>query len=486
VCFLLLAAFAVAQGDKPAAEEKAEGPAKSDKIASGIDKDGGDVTVYFVARAVTVSGAPIDDATIIVQDGVIKAIGPRGKVEVPPTAKKIEAEGKVALPGLVNAAGLDYSTKKRYSTSGRGTSGDKLVSASLKPSRATGERLAKAGYTTVAVIPTGGGLAGLGCLVRPVEGGDEAVELADVLREDGVVLAMGFDAGTVSKKAWNDALGKARKYIVDLAAFEKAKKDAPKKSGTKPAADPKKDTAKPAADPKKDAAKPAADPKKDGAKPAADPKKGAQEKKDDKKKPEDKGPKEPTKDKKLMPLIDVLEGRQAGILGMDAASDLLHFEEIFESEAAFRPALLLIATGNRSQVQAWRVIEQIKGLGVPVILGTRIGTAPRASANRRVTQRLMLEAGVPVAISPPANTTGESLWFQLLELVRHGIREDQVLRAVTLTPAEILGIQDRCGSLEAGKDADILLFDGDPFAPTTELIEVLVGGETVYARKENR
>lgn len=496
VLLLMIVAAATAQGEAPATAKKqdkgARAGAKSDRISANVDENGGEVTVYFVKRAVPVVGAPIDDATIIVQDGVIKAIGPRAEVEVPPTAKKVEAKDKVALPGFVNAAGLTYSTKNRYSTSGRGTAGNRKVSSSLRPSRKTGEALAKSGYTTVAVIPTGGGLAGLGCLVKPVKGGDDPVELADIMREDGIVLAMGFDAGTASKKMWTDTLGKARKYITDLAAYEEAKKKAPKggakpKSSGKPASKP---ANKPASDPKKsgdekggakDPAKKPATPTK-GGKPAA----GKQEKKAGQEKPEDKGPKEPKKDDKLQPLIDVLQGKQAGLLSMDAASDLLHFEELFETEKAFRPALLMVATGNRSQVQAWRVIDQIKALGVPVILSPRIGTAPRASAIRRVTQRRMLEAGVPVAIAPPFNATGESLRFQLLELVRHGIGEDLVLRAVTMTPAEILGIQDRCGSLEAGKDADILLFDGDPFAPTTELVEVLVGGETVYARKENR
>ena len=469
---LLLVASAAAQEKKATGKPSGESakPAEPGKIVANVDKDGGPVTVYFVKRAITVSGAPIDRAAIVVQDGVIKAVGPRDRVEVPANAKTVDAKGQVAVPGFVDPAGLTYSSKSRYSSAGRSTSGNKKVSSSLKPDRKTAQQLAKAGYTTVAVIPTGGGLAGLGALVRPVKGGAEPLESADVIREDGAVLAMGFDAGTASRKMWVETIDKARKYITDLAAYEKAKKEAPK---AKPAEKPAKDEKKP--DPK------ASDPKK----PAKDEKKP--EKKDEaKKKPEDKGPKEPKKDDKLMPLVDVLEGRQAGILGMDSASDFLHFEEMFEKEPAFRPALLLVVTSNRAQAHAWRVLDRIKALGVPVIFGPTIGTLPRATANRRVTQRIFLEAGVPVAISPGAKVTGETVRFRLLEQIRHGISEDQILRAVTLTPAEILGIQDRCGSLEAGKDADILMFDGNPFAPTTELLEVLVGGESVYTREETR
>ena len=136
---------------------------------------------------------------------------------------------------------------------------------------------------------------------------------------------------------------------------------------------------------------------------------------------------------------------------------------------------------------AWHTppaMDQIKELGVPLIMGAGIGAAPR-SITRRVEQRILLDAGVPIALVPgSALPNGEQFRFRLSELVRHGLRADEVLRAVTLTPAEILGIQARCGSLEAGKDADILLFSGDPLEPTSELVEVLVGGETVYRRGE--
>lgn len=454
-----------------------------DKPASVIDKDGGPVTAYLCKRVVPVSGAPIDDAVILVQDGTIKAVGARSKVEIPATAKRVDASDRVALPGFVHPASLAFSGKTRYSNAGRSTSGNKKVSESLNPTRKAAQALARDGYTTIAVIPTGGGVPGLGCLLRPAKDGDDLVEIDELLREDGIVLSMGFASGTATKKAWRDLLGKARKYIDDLAAFEKAKKAKPAKKpegkpASKPASKPaQKPTAKPSGD--KKPVKPKQDePKKD---PKKDPKKGDAKKADPKKK--DDGPKEPKKDPKLMPVVDILEGRQAGILAMGATKDLLHFGEVLASEKAFRPALLLAAAGFRSRVEAWRLVDEIKALGVPLIMQATVGRVPR-SITRRVEQRILLDAGVPIALIPPMTGGGEQFRFQLLELVRHGLRDDEVLRAVTLTPAEILGIQDRCGSLEAGKDADILFFSGDPLAPTSDLLEVVVGGETVYSREE--
>jgi len=65
----------------------------------------------------------------------------------------------------------------------------------------------------------------------------------------------------------------------------------------------------------------------------------------------------------------------------------------------------------------------------------------------------------------------------------HGMSEADVLRAVTLNPAEVLGVADRLGSLEAGKDADVVVFDGDPLSILTWASRVYVGGQLVYERE---
>jgi len=65
----------------------------------------------------------------------------------------------------------------------------------------------------------------------------------------------------------------------------------------------------------------------------------------------------------------------------------------------------------------------------------------------------------------------------------HGMSEADVLRAVTLNPAEVLGVADRLGSLEVGKDADVVVFDGDPLSILTWATRVYVGGRLVYERE---
>ncbi len=64
----------------------------------------------------------------------------------------------------------------------------------------------------------------------------------------------------------------------------------------------------------------------------------------------------------------------------------------------------------------------------------------------------------------------------------HGMSEADVLRAVTLNPAEVLGVSERLGSLEVGKDADVVVFDGDPLSIRTWATRVYVGGQLVHER----
>lgn len=64
----------------------------------------------------------------------------------------------------------------------------------------------------------------------------------------------------------------------------------------------------------------------------------------------------------------------------------------------------------------------------------------------------------------------------------HGMSEADVLRTVTLNPAEVLGVADRLGSLEAGKDADVVVFDGDPLSIRTWATRVYVNGQLVHER----
>jgi imidazolonepropionase-like amidohydrolase len=67
--------------------------------------------------------------------------------------------------------------------------------------------------------------------------------------------------------------------------------------------------------------------------------------------------------------------------------------------------------------------------------------------------------------------------------VKGDLPRDLALRAITLSAAEVLGVEDRTGSLQPGKDADIVIFDGEPLHYRTRVERVLIDGETVFQRR---
>ncbi len=98
---------------------------------------------------------------------------------------------------------------------------------------------------------------------------------------------------------------------------------------------------------------------------------------------------------------------------------------------------------------------------------------------------VLANAGVKVAIQTDQMSAVRYLRLDAAIAVNEGMSDDDALRAITLTPAEILGIDDRVGSLEAGKDADVVILSAHPLDVAHGRVQrVLIGGETVYERDE--
>lgn len=96
---------------------------------------------------------------------------------------------------------------------------------------------------------------------------------------------------------------------------------------------------------------------------------------------------------------------------------------------------------------------------------------------------LLAKAGVTVAIQTDTSSGTKWLPVHVGLAIREGMDVEAAFRSVTLTPAEIIGVADRMGSLEAGKDADIAIFDGFPFSNMTHCEMVFIDGEVIYERK---
>ena len=110
-----------------------------------------------------------------------------------------------------------------------------------------------------------------------------------------------------------------------------------------------------------------------------------------------------------------------------------------------------------------------------------------ASFSRTWRAAALADREIPIAIG-----SGVETYVPKTRVIRHeaamgmvyGLGGPRALRAVTLGAAEILGIADRYGSLEPGKVADVVLYDGDPFEHKTQVTHVIVDGQLVYRRAD--
>lgn len=143
---------------------------------------------------------------------------------------------------------------------------------------------------------------------------------------------------------------------------------------------------------------------------------------------------------------------------------------------------------SRDQLPTWRSLVE----GVIVHAGVRpgaVGDLPipdKEDPKHRLpwdNARELLAAGIKVAIRPTADADLEDILFVGGLFSGGGLSAQEVLRMLTVYPAELLGVADRVGALAAGKDADFVVLSGDPFATHTRVREVYVNGQPAYVAK---
>ncbi|MBN2474283.1 MAG: amidohydrolase family protein [Pirellulales bacterium] len=140
--------------------------------------------------------------------------------------------------------------------------------------------------------------------------------------------------------------------------------------------------------------------------------------------------------------------------------------------------------------EAYRCLDELKARSVPVVFGPIYeqpnGIRARTSEARRsryYTFGALLKAGIDTALSAQELREEDGLARQAMYAMRFGVEFDQALRAVTQTPARLLGLETELGTLEPGKRADLVVWSGRPFAATSEVLMVVIEGETVLDRR---
>ncbi len=137
-------------------------------------------------------------------------------------------------------------------------------------------------------------------------------------------------------------------------------------------------------------------------------------------------------------------------------------------------------------VGAHVVAAELAKAGVPVVVGPNMigagfgGRYEFAEQTEENAARLW-RAGVQIALSTD-DDGGRSVVMEAAIAKAHGLPEDQALRAVTLAAAEILGVAGRLGSIDRGKDADLVIWDRHPLNTWAKTQKVIVNGRVVFDR----
>ena len=132
------------------------------------------------------------------------------------------------------------------------------------------------------------------------------------------------------------------------------------------------------------------------------------------------------------------------------------------------------------------IADKIFETGTPAVVGPTLTGMTKVELKERTfkTPGILSRVGVKVALMSdhPVIPT-ENLPIYAALSVKAGMDEEEALKAITINPAEILGIDDRVGSIEEGKDADIVIFDGHPLDIKTNVVKVIINGEIVYKKQ---
>lgn len=394
---------------------------------------GQDRPVAFVgATVIPIVGEPVEDGVVVVRGGKIVAVGDRGSASIPGDAEIVRVPGRVIMPGLVDTH------------SHIGGIGAADQSGPIQPGvrvfdsinvRSSGFRRALAGgLTTLNIMPGSGHLSSGQTVYVKLRFGEETPRTIDALAyrfEDdgtpmgGLKMANGTNSIRDNLAKFPGTRGKSA-FLVREAFIRAEEYQAKIDAATG----------------------------EDGAVDVSE---------------------LPPRDLHLEALVEAMEGKRIVHHHTHRHDDVLTVLRLAD-EFGFRVVLHHVSEG-------WVVAEEIAAAGVPcsIILVDSPGGKLEAKELVFKTGRVLDEAGVDVAYHTDDWITDCRLFFRMAALgVRAGMSREAALASLTIRGAEMMDLQDRVGSLEVGKDADLIVLSGDPFSVYTRVEQTWVEGEKVF------
>ncbi len=367
---------------------------------------------------ITITGADIKNGTILIEDGIIKAVGK--KVEIPWDAFVIEAKDRVVMPGFVLAhtsSGLDRANENIPEVPFLSTFD------SIDPVSFYFEDSLRDGVVAMLVLPGNNTLlGGTGTVVKPY---GRTVEAMLIKRYTGLKISL-LPARNTSRMGH---MQRFRRYMTDLKdyleEYEHRKADAK----------------------------------------------------------EEKKPFDEEIDIRKQPMVDLLNKKLTAFIYCDRASDVPKAIEIHETHK-FNTVLVL----STDCYKAAGLIAQKK---LPVILPSQLviweTNEETNEEEMKVIPMIFHKAGVKFAFQTDTSQYGSRyLWYQAATAVRHGMKRTEALKSITLYPAQFIGVDDRLGSIQAGKEATFIFLTSDPFDAQAWVDKVMIAGEIVYEKEKDQ
>lgn len=387
-------------------------------------------TAFVGAEVHPVSGPPIADGVVIVDGPRIVAVGARADVTIPEDAEVRDAAGKVILPGLVDTHSHVAALGDLNDSAGPLLPQLSAIDA-IDATHPAIQRAQAGGVTTANVMPGSGNLMGGQTAYVKMRDG---VTIDDLLlcedRGDALCGGMKMANGTNPQRA-SGAYPSTRMRAAYLQRdlFARALKH------------------KQAIDAHHDAKNPK------------------------------KAPPLPGPNAELDPVVQILRGERVVHFHTHRLDDVVTVLDMKE-RYGFEVVLHHVTEGQKAA-------EAIAAADVPVslILIDAPGGKEEAVELSLQTAAVLEAAGVTVALHTDDPILDSRLFLRAGALaVRGGMSEQGALAALTLNGAKMMKLDERVGSLEAGKDADLVVLSGPPFSVYTQVLETWVDGEKVFDR----
>lgn len=390
---------------------------------------------YRGARILTAADKTFDPGTLVIQDGKINAVGPAGEVKAPEGATVVDVSGKVIIPGLVDShSHLGVWSRPFVPSNSDSNESTGPVQGIVRALDALnpfdpGIRMANAGgVTTANIMPGSGNVIGGQTIYVKLRGRSPQqmwIASRDVL--GGLKMANGENP----KRSYGPR-GQAPSTRMKIAALQRAEFIKAQDYQRKWAAYRKKLATGEKLDP-------------------------------------------PDVDLSLEPLVEVLERKRTVHFHSHRADDILttlRLKEEFNFE-------LVIQHGT----EAYKMLDEIARHKVHVSM--TIVDSPGGKAEvvdfiegcgAELDQR-----GIKVHINTDDPITESRFFLRTAAVpVRGGLSQDAALKAITLYPAQAMHLDDRLGSLGAGKDADFVVLSGAPFSVYTRVLQTYIDGQKVF------